>query len=117
MTRSKCAARLFAAVHALNYASALRTTINDNFGKLVLLTLYKDSKSLFDGIFGLYTTTEKRIQLDLSLLKVAYELSYLSNAAWIAPAQNPADAMTKATPSMTLQILIEKIHLVRTVSP
>lgn len=67
ITRSVLAAELFAAVNAFDYASTLRVTINEVFGRFVPLVLYTDSKSLFESIVGTNMTTEKGYLLTFAL--------------------------------------------------
>lgn len=106
MTRSVLSSELYVAVHAFDFASTLKTTINDIFGKLVSLTLYTDSKSLYDGLVGINATTEKRLLIDLRMLLESYELRELANAVWISSPHNPADKMTENSPTPALQKLL-----------
>lgn len=70
------------------------------------LTLYTDSKSLFDGLVNIGTTTEKRLLIDLRMMREAYEQRELTEIVWIPSEQNPADAMTKESPSPALDLLM-----------
>lgn len=79
VTQSVLAAQLFAEAHAIDYAATLRMTINDIFGKTVPLTFYTDSKSLYDGIVGMNATFEKRLLIDLRILRESYKLRELTN--------------------------------------
>lgn len=85
--------------------------INKVLGKTVPLTMYADSKSLFDGIVERNATTKKRLLIDLRVLRESYEMRELTNIVWILSAQNPADAMTKDAPSSALQKLLDNNHL------
>lgn len=107
VTRSVLAAELFAAVNAFDCASTLRVTLNDIFGLVVPLVIYTDSKSLFDSITGLNSTTEKRLLIDLFILRQNYELRELSDIVWIPSSLNPADAMTKQKASPALLNLMQ----------
>lgn len=86
-------------------------TINKIFGKTVPLTLYTYSKSLYDGIVGMNATTEKRLFINLRVLRESYEWRELTNIVWISPAQYPEDAITKNASSAALQKLLDHNHL------
>lgn len=59
------------------------------------LVLITDSKSLYGLVISLAQTTERRLQIDLEILREAYERRDISNVVWIAGAENPADDLTK----------------------
>lgn len=107
VTRSVLAAELFAAIHAFDISSTLRLSLNDLFGYAVPLILYTASKSLFDSVTGLNSTTEKRLLIDLCVLCRSYELGELTEIVWTTSYQNPADAMTKASPTKAFAMLAE----------
>lgn len=75
-TKSVLAARLYAATHALNYAATSKKTLHDIFDKNVHIASFANSKSLTKVIFGINTTSKKRILIDLCLL--TSHLSYAS---------------------------------------
>lgn len=108
VTKSVLASELFAAVHAFDVASTLRVTLNNIFDRSIPLVLYTDSKSLFDSIVGMNSTTEKRLLIDLSLLRERYELRELTEVVWIPSEENPADALTKENASPALMSLLQK---------
>lgn len=105
--------QLFAAVNAFDSFSTLRVILDGIFGKVTPLVLYIDSKSLYDSIVELGATNEKRLLIDLPILKEPYELRKLSEMAWIPSAQNPVDAMIKINASNELETLMKynKIYL------
>lgn len=86
-------------------------TISNIFGRTIPLSLYTDSKSLHDGIVGLNATTEKRLLIDLRMLRESYELRELKNIAWISSSRNPAEAMTKESHSPGMDTLLADNHL------
>lgn len=53
VTRSVLAAELFAVVHAFDYASTLRNSVSDMLGRQIAMTVYTDSKSLYDAMTGI----------------------------------------------------------------
>jgi hypothetical protein len=60
------------------------------------LILFTDSKSLFDCLVKLETTSEKRLMIDLMCLKQSYERREIAEIRWIDENINLADAMTKS---------------------
>lgn len=74
VTRSVLSAKLFAVVHAFDIASTLRKTIIDMFGRLIPMTIFVDSNTLYDAIVGINSTTKKRLLIDLAVLRQAYEI-------------------------------------------
>lgn len=70
------------------------------------MTLYTDSKSLYDGIIGINSTTEKRLLIDLTVLRETYELQEIVNAVWIPFVDNLADALTNSSASLALSTLM-----------
>lgn len=68
MTKSVLVAEMFVAVHGFYFASTLRITVNDMFGRLIPLFLYTNSKSLFNFTVGLNASTEKRLLIDPGML-------------------------------------------------
>ena len=47
------------------------------------MIIYTDSRSLYDGLVSLNTTTEKRLLIDLHLLRQAYERREIAEVCWI----------------------------------
>lgn len=58
-----------------------------------------DSRSLYECLVKLGTTTEKRLMIDIMSLREAYERREISEIRWIDGRDNPADALTKKTPN------------------
>ncbi|KUJ23399.1 uncharacterized protein LY89DRAFT_703903 [Mollisia scopiformis] len=58
-----------------------------------------DSRSLYDCIVKLSTTTEKRLMIDIIALQQAYDVRDLDKVKWIVNDDNPVDAITKGTPN------------------
>lgn len=107
MTRSVLAPEVFAVVHAFDYASTLRATISDMFGRSILITVYTDSKSLYDTLTGINATSEKRWLFDLAILREAYELHEIAEIIWVPSSDNPADAMTKYSAKLALRMCMK----------
>ena len=78
-------------------ASALKDAAKVILGRDLPLCLYTDSKSLYDSLVSLNSVTEKRLLIDLKVIREAYEHREVAEVFWIPGSQNPADALTKAT--------------------
>lgn len=98
ITRSVLAAELFAMVQGFDVCSTIRIAINEMFDRSVPLNIYTDSRSLFDCQTNINRTTEKRLLIDLCMLRESYERREISEVFWIPTHQNPADAFTKTSP-------------------
>ena len=70
-----------------------------------------DSYSLYECLVKLGTTTEKRLMIDIMSLRQSYEYREIAEIRWINGNDNPADAMTKATPNGALESLISNNEL------
>lgn len=99
--KSKCvrksvlAAQLFAMTHEFDVSSTICLAVNDIFGRIVSMKFYTDSRSLFDCLTNINSTTEKRLLIDVRMLEQSYERRKTKKVVWIPASQNPADAFTK----------------------
>lgn len=64
---------LFATVHAFDCTGNLSKKLNNLFSYIASLILYTDSKSLLDSVVRLNATMEKRLLIDLIVLRQSYE--------------------------------------------
>ena len=64
--------------------------------------IYTDSYLLYECLVKLGTIKEKRLMIDIIALRQSYERRELTEVRWINRQDNPADAMTKATPNKML---------------
>ena len=85
-------------VHGFDLVITMKAAVNNILGRPMPFTIYIDSKSLYDNLVFLNTVTEKRLFIDLRVLREAYERRKLVNVFWIPAEQNPADGMTKPSP-------------------
>ena len=102
-------------VAGFDLASIMNVTIADILGFAIPLVLYTDSKSLYDALSTINPTTEKRLLIDLQVLRQSYERREITEIAWIPTEQNPADGMTKEKPNTALEGMIDNNKL--TVTP
>lgn len=114
ITRSVLAAELFALVHWFDVSSTIRLAVNDLFDIIIPLHIYTDSSSLFDSLTKLVKTTEKRLLIDLRIIRQCYERREISELFWIPREQNPADAFTKGKGTQALKKLMETNKLIIT---
>ena len=77
------AAELYAMAYGFDVASALKSTIDDIFGRQIPLNIYTDSRSLYDSLVALNSTTEKRLLIDLQLLRQLYKRREITEIYWI----------------------------------
>jgi hypothetical protein len=72
-----------------------------------------DSFLLYECLVKLGTTKEKRLMIDIMAICQLYERRELFEIRWINGLDNPADAMTKATPNKALEnfVMTNKIRV------
>lgn len=70
------------------------------------IVICTDSYSLYECLIKLGMTIEKRLMIDVMALRESYERREISEIRWVNGKDNPADAMTKATPNGALETLI-----------
>ena len=71
------------------------------------LTILTDSKSLFDVITKSSTTSERRLMIDITAVRNAYNDQELSDVGFIRTKYNPADAFTKLGSCEALNTIIQ----------
>ncbi len=72
----------------------------------VPLILYTNSYLLYQCLVQLGTTSEKRLMIDIMALRQSYERREIDEIRWICGEDNPANAMTKASPNSALKGII-----------
>lgn len=92
-------------------AAVIKSTIQQILRRPIDLTIYIDSKSLYDCLVRLGTTHEKRLMIDIICLRQAYERREISQVVWIDGKHNIADAMTKEKPGNSLKTLVDSNQL------
>ncbi len=107
ITRSVLAAELYAMVLGFDHCSPIRITLQNILRRRVSLHLYTDSKCLFDGLTTLNTTTEKRLLIDLNMLRQCYERREIVDVFWMPGDQNPPDGLTKPNACKALRDLVQ----------
>ena len=107
VTRSVLGAEVSAFADGFDYGYALKIDIERITGKLLLLTLLTDSKSLFDVLVTSSTTTEKRLMIDIAAIREAYQSTEIHNVAHVRGDHNPGDAFTKVGKCLALNRILE----------
>ena len=109
ITRSVLGSETYALANGFDAAAAIKSTLTQllHLTEPLPLVVCTDSKSLYDCLVKLGTTQEKRLMIDLTCLRQAYERQEIAEVKWIDGNSNPADAMTKGKPCHALQELID----------
>jgi len=111
VTRSVLASETYGMVSGVDIAIAILTTlkmITERLGLLSIpLVVCTDSYSLYECLVKLGTTNEKRLMIDIMALRQSYERREIAEIRWINGEDNPADALTKATPNRALKRFID----------
>ena len=111
VTRSVLASEIYGMVGGVDMALAMNSTIQMIVRQLDIppppIIVCTDSYSLYECLVKLGTTKEKRLMIDIMALRQSYERRELTEVRWINGQDNPADAMTKATPNKMLQEFLD----------
>jgi hypothetical protein len=108
MIRSVLAAELYAMTNEFDADSVIKSIIQRILNIFSLsMILLTDSRSLYDCLVKLDTTSEKRLMIDLMCLRQSYERREITEIRWIDDEFNSADIMTKGNPCQALSRLID----------
>ncbi|RAL60530.1 hypothetical protein DID88_009726 [Monilinia fructigena] len=95
-------------VVGFDISAAITATVGAILNQETPLIICTDSKSLYDLLTKLGTTSEKRLMIDIMALRQSYERREIVEIIWIDGPTNPADAMmTKGKPCQALTDLID----------
>ena len=115
VTRSVLASEVYGLTSGFDLAYVVTSTLRMVTSNLNLPTIpiivCTDSYSLYECFVKEGTTTEKRLMIDIMSLRQSYEYREIAEIRWINGNDNPADAMTKATPNGALESLISNNEL------
>lgn len=81
---------------------SVRIVVQINHILSLLMILLIDSRSLYDCLVKMGTTSEKRLMIDLMCLRQSYERREITEIRWI-----DGSTMTKANPCSALTKLID----------
>jgi hypothetical protein len=96
ITRSVLTIELYAMINDFDVEAIIKSIIERMLHIFLSLILLTDSKSLFDCLIKLDTTSEKRLMIDLMCLRQSYERREIAEIRWIDENINLADAKTKS---------------------
>lgn len=95
VTRSVMAAEILGLSYGFDNAFVTRHMLNEILGQEIPIDIYIDSRTVFNVIAKHASTSEKRLQIDVSALREAHDKKIIRSISWIPSNQNVADAMTK----------------------
>jgi hypothetical protein len=105
------ALEIYGMVGGVDMALAMNSTIQMIVQQLDIppppIIMCTDSYSLYECLVKLVTTKEKRLIINIIALRQSYERRELTEVQWINRQDNPADAITKATPNKILQEFLD----------
>ena len=95
VSRSVLGSETMAFADAFDMTYAIKRDIELMTNQPIPISMLTDSLSLFDVITKSTITTEKRLMIDLKVVKDSYHRNELRNIGFIRSENNPADALTK----------------------
>ena len=93
--RSVLSAEIFALMDGFDAGYVVRDLLSKLLGRKVDLHILTDSRSAFHILTTLITTKEKRLMLDVHLMREAYERREITRVSWISSSCNISDCLTK----------------------
>ena len=91
--------------------ASIKATIELQLKTQLPLVVCTDSKSIFECLVKLGTTSEKRLMIDIMCLRQSYERREIAEVKWITGKSNPADSLTKAGSTSALTQLIDSNYI------
>jgi len=91
VTRSVLWGDVYAFADAFDRACMIQREFQNMLGKSIPLTMFTDSKSLFDVITKCSITTEKRLMIDIKSVREAYDRQEGSDVGFLRSEFNAAD--------------------------
>ena len=88
-------AELYAVSACFDYCFTLGYDMMLATGHRIPVRLFTDSKSLFDTVTSLSGATEKRLLIEISALRDAFDSGEFDNIGHVSSEYNLADALTK----------------------
>jgi hypothetical protein len=107
VTRSVLGGELYAFADAFDFAFTLKHDLQVMLCQIIPLTILTDSKSLFDVITKSSSTFERRLMIDITAVRSAYNDQELSIVGLVRTKYNPADAFTKLGSREALNTIIQ----------
>ena len=95
VSRSVLGSETMTFADAFDMAYAMKNDLHNMTSLDIPIVMLTDSLSLFDVITKAKITSEKRLMIDVKVVKDAYQRNELHNIGFIRSEYNPADALTK----------------------
>ena len=116
VVKSTLAAETLALVEALEVCFMIRVILLEIYkkephSKTFAIHCFTDSKSLLDSVHSTKTLKEKRLKVDVCMIREMLEKNEISSINWCASEKQLADCLTKATSSPNKLIDILKSGL------
>jgi hypothetical protein len=113
VTRNVLTVELFAMIHDFDVESILKSFLIKILDAVVSLILATNSKFLYDCLIRLSIIVEKRLMIDVMILRQFYERRKITEMIWIHDINNSVDSMIKIKSSTALKTMIDinKINL------
>eukprot|EP00170_Pyropia_yezoensis_P000148 contig_1145_g149 len=105
--RSVMAGEVYAFSAAFDEEFVIRYDLEQLYGCHIPLSLFTDSKKLFDVVTKASHPTEKRLMVDIAAAREAYNRRDISNVGLIASGDNPADPLTKPRGCPALDAILQ----------
>jgi hypothetical protein len=100
VTRSVLAIELFAMIYDFDVDSMLKAIFTKMLDVVIFLILATNSKFLYDCFIRLRTTIEKRLMINVMILRQCYERREIIEMKWMHETNNSIDFMTKIKSSL-----------------
>jgi hypothetical protein len=107
MIRSVLVTELYVMTNDFDIESMIKSTMKRILNVFIFLILLTDSRSLFDCLIKLWTTSEKRLMSDLMCLRQSYERGEKAEIRWIDEEINSIDVMIETKLCQVLKNLID----------
>ena len=104
--RSVLAAEVMAMIEGFDVGFICRDVAVRLLGTHLPLVMCTDSRSCYHLAISLTRTRERRLQIDLHVIREAYEKRNIMSILWIKGGSNPADGLTKTAHNSTLYNLV-----------
>jgi hypothetical protein len=106
VARSTLTAEIFALLDGFDCGYVLKVWLERLFNKSLELHILTDSRTAYHTVTTLVITRERRLMVDLHLLREAYENREITRISWITGLSNPADGLTKVKHNGRLEVLL-----------
>jgi hypothetical protein len=106
VTRSVLGSETMAFADGFDAAYSLKHDLQTILKRSVDILMYTDSLSLFDVITKLSTTAEKRLMIDLVVVREAYDCMEIAQLAFLRTNWNPTDALLKVSLNTCLETIL-----------